>query len=122
MKQLFIILVITGILLQNFGNTSILIHYQLNKDYISKNLCENKNKPMMHCNGKCHLMKQLAEQSKKESNSPFQNLKEKFEVQYFSTVEPIRFNGFNKEIKPNSQYSFFIPKAALNSVFHPPQA
>jgi hypothetical protein len=122
LKQLFTILAITGILLQTFNSGIILINYQVNKDYISKNLCENKDKPMMHCNGKCHLRKQLAEQAKKDNTSPFQNLKNKFEIQYFSHNKLIKFPEFVQESESNFTYSFFIPQVSLNSIFHPPQA
>lgn len=33
--------------------------YVLNYRYIVEKLCENRAKPQMHCNGKCHLMKEL---------------------------------------------------------------
>ncbi len=33
---------------------------------ISKTLCENRNKPKMHCNGKCYLAKQLNKEEKKD--------------------------------------------------------
>lgn len=35
------------------------IDYLLNRDYIAKNLCVNKDKPKSCCKGKCHLVKQL---------------------------------------------------------------
>ena len=35
------------------------LEYAINYDYISTVLCENKDKPEMHCNGKCHLKKQI---------------------------------------------------------------
>jgi hypothetical protein len=44
------------------------IEYELNKKYIAEVLCENKDKPEMHCNGKCHLKKQL----KKANSAPEQ--------------------------------------------------
>lgn len=31
----------------------------LNRAYISKNLCENRNNPAMQCNGRCYLNKSL---------------------------------------------------------------
>ena len=43
-----------------------LVEYAMNFDYIANVLCENKAKPEMHCNGKCHLMKQLANASEAE--------------------------------------------------------
>lgn len=33
--------------------------YKLNRDFIAKTLCENRNRPDIHCNGKCQLNKQL---------------------------------------------------------------
>jgi hypothetical protein len=108
-------------MLQTFYSGVILTSYMVNKDFIAKNLCENRDKPMMHCNGKCHLRKQLAEQQKKE-DAPVQSLKEKLELQFFSKTTPLIFTEATPEIIPfNSSYLFFIPKTALASVFHPPR-
>ena len=46
-----------------------LINYAINKEYISKVLCENRNKPQMHCNGKCHLNKELKKAASEESGN-----------------------------------------------------
>ena len=35
------------------------IDYAFNKDYIAENLCENKEKPKLKCEGKCHLKKEV---------------------------------------------------------------
>lgn len=120
MKKLFVILSITGILLQTLYSSIILVNYQLNKEYIAKNLCENKNKPKMHCNGKCHLKKQLANQQKQD-NIPFKNLKEKLEIQVCSPIPKHDFSEFVSKNEAYFNHSFFIPKATLSSVFHPPQ-
>lgn len=42
------------------------LEYIINYDYIVAELCENKAKPEMHCNGKCHLKKELAKASESE--------------------------------------------------------
>ncbi|HEX9151463.1 MAG TPA: hypothetical protein VF842_05230, partial [Flavobacterium sp.] len=46
------------------------LEYAVNYEYISKVLCVNKAKPMMHCNGKCHLMKELAKAQEQEKQTP----------------------------------------------------
>jgi hypothetical protein len=97
-------------------------NYEINKDYISKNLCENKAKPMMHCNGKCHLHKQLAQQEKKENSLPYQNLKDKFELQYFSKTVQFKYNESTLKQEPNFVYSSFLSLLSETSIFHPPQA
>lgn len=42
------------------------VGYVINYDYIVKELCENREKPQLHCNGKCQLMKELAKASEEE--------------------------------------------------------
>jgi len=60
-------------------NIGIGVYYHVNKEYISKQLCENRNNPQMHCNGHCYLSKQLkkAEEGEKQSS---QIIKEKEEI------------------------------------------
>lgn len=47
------------------------IHYQINQEEITEEFCENKEKPELECNGKCHLSKQLD-----EINNPIPDEKE----------------------------------------------
>lgn len=44
------------------------VEYVLNYEYISTELCENKDKPELECNGKCYLMQSLAKQASKEND------------------------------------------------------
>jgi len=41
--------------------------YKLNKNFIVDELCENKNKPEMNCDGKCYLGKQMDKQTGADS-------------------------------------------------------
>ena len=38
-----------------------ILEYLVNYDYIKNELCENKEKPILACNGKCYLQKQVLE-------------------------------------------------------------
>lgn len=56
-----------------------LLEYFIRYDYIITELCENRDKPQLQCNGKCHLNKELAESSssddqKKENIKLFNGL------------------------------------------------
>lgn len=44
------------------------IDYLVNKDYIAKNLCINKDKPKSCCKGKCHMVKQLLKTNQNPEN------------------------------------------------------
>ncbi|MEO6905638.1 MAG: hypothetical protein ABI148_04710 [Ginsengibacter sp.] len=81
----------------------------------------NKDKPMMHCNGKCYLTKKLKDQEK-QNQSPVSKT-EKFDVQPFfipqiislkNTVTIVKPQYFNKNEKSISAF--------LTSIFHPPSA
>lgn len=100
------------------------LEYVVNYEYISKVLCVNKAKPMMHCNGKCHLMKELAKasdsekpiSSDKKGNAPI------LDVIFFEEIksfESMRFCFGTKE-KINQGYSNLYFYLNSDSVFHPP--
>jgi hypothetical protein len=44
------------------------ISYELNKYYIQKYLCEQKEKPNNSCKGKCHLRKQIKKINERDNN------------------------------------------------------
>ena len=64
MKQLLVILT----LLMFLKPILPVLEYVVNYDYIVNELCENKLKPELKCNGKCHLTKELAKASESNSN------------------------------------------------------
>ena len=59
-----------------------MVDYVVNYKHISQDLCENKDKPWMHCNGKCHLKKEIKKvlgnenPGKKKATIPTLKLKE----------------------------------------------
>jgi hypothetical protein len=55
---------------QTFNHWFMVMGFRLNQDYIAKNICENRFRPKMNCNGNCVLMKKLRQQEKEEQNSP----------------------------------------------------
>jgi hypothetical protein len=57
------------------------VNFYLNQKEIAEKECENKNRPEMHCNGKCYLAKKLKksdaelESQKEKQEGSFSNLK-----------------------------------------------
>ncbi|RYY07267.1 MAG: hypothetical protein EOP43_03780 [Sphingobacteriaceae bacterium] len=47
------------VLSANFSRFYVWAGFGLNQKYITANFCENRNKPQLHCNGRCYLMKKL---------------------------------------------------------------
>jgi len=101
-----------------------LVDYVVNYDYISKVLCENKAKPELKCNGKCHLMKEMAKASEEEK--PLQNDKKivhlESEVLFFQEIERfiLQSNNYPNLIENTFIYSNSYSHLSSFSIFHPP--
>jgi hypothetical protein len=114
-------LIASAVLFQSLSRLLIIASYEINKDYISKNLCENKNKPKMHCNGKCHLNKQLSKQEKKD-NSTLPQLKNKSGNQLCSERKLFSFKSFPlKKAMENHLYLITDYNSHFLSIYHPPE-
>ncbi|KAA2242553.1 hypothetical protein F0L74_08435 [Chitinophaga agrisoli] len=122
MKQVAAILLLIGVLGQTFSKALIIAEYELNKEYIAKNLCVNRSRPKMHCNGRCHMMKQLKQEEKKDQENPERRLENKLEIicaafhpDHLALTQVITF----------IQYPVFQENTCTDFVaapFHPPQA
>ena len=51
-----------------------MVDYVVHYKHISEDLCENKDKPEMHCNGKCYLKKEIRKAMGDENNPAKQNV------------------------------------------------
>jgi hypothetical protein len=104
-------------MLQNFNQFVIMLEYKINFSYVASVLCENRDKPEMHCNGQCHLRKQLEKDQQQEKNGT--SAKEKFGVVFIddllsfnlqSLASFTRLTTFYQDVAlPNPTFSFFRP-------------
>jgi hypothetical protein len=122
MKILGVILLSLITLLQSFSKWIIVADYEFNKEYISKNLCINKEKPKLHCNGKCQLMKKLAEEEKQNSSNSNNPGKVKFQDIVF-LESCLVFSPASSPL-PEKKYADHLTVAKyqspIASIFHPP--
>ncbi|MDN3725405.1 hypothetical protein QRD02_13535 [Aequorivita sp. SDUM287046] len=102
------------------------VEYVVNYDYIVNVLCENKDKPEMQCNGKCHLTKELAKEAETDNTNPFSSKTSKTEIPQFIISENISEYNFDSGIAKTSRENIgYMPN--LNSslftseILHPPQ-
>ena len=70
MRQLVAILLLCSLSVHCAGRLGIVASWWLNRDYVARVLCINRDKPQLHCNGKCHLAKQLRAVDKAEQKQP----------------------------------------------------
>lgn len=101
-----------------------LIDYAVNYDYISTVLCENKAKPELQCNGKCHLMKELGKNNATDSSQPVDKKTITSEKEILFYVESCRYcnRGFIVEGMSMANNIYVNLDTLLNThfVFRPP--
>lgn len=98
--------------------------YKINYDYISKELCINRDKPMSMCHGKCYLTKQLQKATEQEKKHAADVNKEKSDVLFYPSILSICFlnwgntclNKINRVYTPPFNHASFI-----SNIFRPPQ-
>lgn len=104
----------------------IFADYELRKDFIIKNYCVNKNRPEMHCDGKCYLAKQIqkAEQEdEKQATNNFINKLLSLEVIQNTNLFDSYFQKtpFEEKTATNYFYKNNLPHLHTFSFFHPPR-
>ncbi len=104
------------------------IWYVANKAYVAKELCVNKAKPKLKCNGKCHLAKQLQKleepQPKKAPSAP-KELKLKEMSWIIASVGILPASEILVLTENTSTHWNDLKKAPRSfsyTIFHPPQA
>jgi hypothetical protein len=96
----------------------------VNYEYITTVLCENKDKPKLQCNGKCHLIKELAKAA--ETEKPISSDKKGYspiqEILFLNKISSFRLVACScsKQEKNKSMYLDLYSYLKTNSVFHPP--
>ena len=123
MKKSVAIFVFVAILLQALNQVVIVGQYYANKDYIAKNLCENRSKPSLHCNGKCYLKKKLAKEGKEQAPNP-RHQKSEQDINLFCSNARIELP---RCVSVELRIKYFIQNdlgtsSFHHSVFRPPSA
>lgn len=101
-----------------------LVEYAIRYDYISQVLCINKDKPALKCNGKCHLMKELAKAADTEkpaSPDKKQSPAEPIAV-FFAPAAGLPLFPVVDAPMPVFHYEAFFPKGRLAELLRPPIA
>ncbi|MPR33437.1 hypothetical protein [Salmonirosea aquatica] len=103
------------------------LDFELRKEFIIDNFCVNKDRPELHCDGKCYLAIRLAavqkqEQQQAERNFMFKLLENITDCQTFFASFSAPDYAFDEQVPSSFYYvSSFFPNASLSGVFHPPQ-
>jgi hypothetical protein len=119
MKRIVSVILILLLTTQAFSKWMIVLEFEMNKEYIAANLCENREKPVLKCGGSCQLAKQLAEEDDASKSSAYQV---KFqEVVYMDDAADFHCKNISDKVNAFSTLyyiSYYIEPTF--SIFHPP--
>jgi len=93
--------------------------FYANQSFIASKLCENRYKPMLHCNGKCVLAKKLRQEEKKDRQNPERKLENRTEV-FCSPLMKIDIAPCSVSSSHHSNYLLASLTDLSFPVFHPP--
>jgi len=119
-SKILSIILTTIILFSSIRVTFTYAYYELDPIGFIENLCENKDKPELQCNGKCHLKKVAESNTENQQNPPkFISLKDItfFVVNIFEITFISIKNSSNKNFEYKNLYAF----SGVRKIDRPPQ-
>ncbi len=120
MKRITAMLLLIALLTANYSYFFVYAGFELNKKYIATTLCENRDKPQLHCEGKCYFMKKIKQAVEKEKSAERQAQKNLFQEVFYATESTqVFYNQLIRQIITPYQYS--NQSASPGSIYQPPR-
>jgi hypothetical protein len=120
LKKATVLLLTVAVLSANFSRLFIYAGFELNRNYIATHLCINRNKPWMHCDGKCYFMKKIKQAQQREKNDARLTQKNLFQDALFIPKTRIRFYSHVLQVMQVPRHRIELPLVDL-PIFQPPQ-
>lgn len=122
MKKYIAILLLLVMQSSLLNQWSMVMYYQVNRNFIAQNFCVNKDKPKLNCNGQCYLAKQLKQQEEKETKSNSEKLEKLPEINL--VCEEVTVFQFSRQLKNPTIHTFsynnLYSKLFNQTILHPP--
>jgi hypothetical protein len=123
--RIIIFILLSCILSTYFTRDFVVISFEMNQEKIAQTMCVNKDKPWMHCNGRCYLMnkvKQAEENEKKQATKDFRSA-----LQLVWLINPSSIQANTLQQNPSSKrelshYRYTYSNQYNASIFRPPKS
>jgi hypothetical protein len=119
-KNILVYTLILTLFTANCAQLFVYAGFELNQKYIATELCVNRDKPQMHCNGKCYLMRKLKQAEQKERAHENENQRPVLQpgliVERISLTAPV----FSISTCKRAELRISLPQHFI-SIFQPPQ-
>lgn len=124
MKNALVYILLFATLLPTVSSWGTIAYYQLNRNYIARVLCENRDKPQLHCDGQCYLAKKLKAQQDKQDKETTERVQNSPVFQLFCQAhEPFHFGMALPTAWQTVFSAYRLPAYAtqLPGLFRPPR-
>ena len=113
-------LLIASLMMNNCSRFFIYAGFEFNQGYIAAKLCENRQKPVLQCKGKCYLKKQLKQAEEKEKKNESRSQKKQQEESLAS--EPLTSENLAivLNLQSPAESKIILPEKYFE-VYHPPK-
>jgi hypothetical protein len=108
-----------------FSRDFAVASYELNQKYIAEKLCENKDRPWMHCNGRCYLMNKVKQAEENEKKQESKDLRNSFQITWFVQTAPLQQRDtIDADIARRfvTHYAYAYNNQYNASIFRPPKS
>lgn len=118
LRSLTALMLVCTILSANFSRFFVYAGFEFNRNYIATVLCENRDKPVMQCAGKCYLSKKLKQEAENEKK---QAKKTHLQEAFLTARTVLHFPPVIVQQTLSVELPFALPQHAA-TIFHPPRA
>ena len=120
LRQIAVIFLLAAFMGQTFNKSLLFMSYYTNPAAFAKN-CVNKARPMMHCNGKCQMMKKLQQEEQQEKQDTQRKADNKSETLSSKSFFAMPSPADGSEIKRKfALFPAHKPVDKAYDLFHPP--
>ncbi len=125
MRRILSIALVLLVSWQTLAKLGVFVWFLGNQSYIATTLCVNRDKPEMHCNGKCVLMQRLkaVEEERREAQERPLRIIEKLELSHFivEALSLLDFPTFYIYSETIVQSESTVYNAYLLRILQPPE-
>jgi hypothetical protein len=125
LKRITIWLLIFAVFAANFSLVFVYAGFKLNQQYIAENLCVNRFKPSLHCNGKCYFMRKVKQAEENDKKQSGKNSTSRLEISFLQEPHKIFFFEpvLTDELNPGfPSFNYQYTSHYLDSIFKPPKS
>ena len=123
-KRLTAILLLLALINCGFSRFMVYAGFELNQKYITDNLCINKSRPWLHCNGKCYFIKKIKQAEANEKKQNGKNNLSRLEISFFQEpfqlifMQPALLDRVHSSFP---HYNYQYSSRYIETIFRPPK-